>query len=121
MFDPDTQKELIASADLVAIVPGKIFSEDAKQGTAAPYISHWIVDGIRGANLTTSAETKSVRVQIDIFGSTKAQARQVRDLVCKAIDDAGQGDVINDFLVQGQNEISRLYQWIVEVEYVVNR
>jgi hypothetical protein len=121
MFDPDTQSELTASADLVALVQNKIYTEDAPQGTPAPYVCSWNVDGIRGGNLSEAAETKNVRVQIDIYGSTKKQARQIRDLVCKAIDDAGQGDVINDFLQQGQNEISRLYQWIVEVEYVVNR
>jgi hypothetical protein len=121
MFDPDPQKELTASPTLVALVADRIFSEDAPQGTIAPYVCHWSVDGIRSANLSQPAESKTVRIQIDIFASTKKKARAIRDAVTDAIDNAAQGEVRNDLLLQSGREITRLYQWVVDVEYVVNR
>lgn len=120
-FDPDVEKELRAWAPLTAIVGTAIFRQEAPQGTQAPYVTWFNVDGIRGANLSEKAETKNVRIQIDCFGSTEKRAREIRDAVADAIDDAGQGDVINDFPMHTGREITRLYQWIVEVDYVVNR
>jgi Protein of unknown function (DUF3168) len=119
MFDPQLQQCLTGDAGLTALVGASIFQGTAPQTIASPYVVWWDVFGMYGLNLACPPETKSARIQIDCFSSQQKQARLIKEAVCTAIWNAGQGEVINDYC-EPFGDVSRFYRWIVEVEFVLN-
>ncbi len=78
---------LVAWAPLVAVVPAARISVDSvPPGTARPYIVFVKQRSVRHGGLDGSVHARQTSIDVQIVGSSREQALQVRDLVETALD-----------------------------------
>jgi len=90
--------KLLADAGLTALVGEKIFPDKAPEGTQAPYVVFFEVDGVPQASYTAKAADvpDDTRLQVDCYAALALDARLVGDAVIAAIGDLAIAKVPDD-------------------------